>query len=358
MDEKIDITTGNSKKIGRYKLILLAVSLLWDGYMYYFVIAALASGNVTIGSFSMYLGVLGNLVSRISSLLGSLNRFGYWSKTVDMVREYRNMENHMESGSLSVEGIEKVEIEFENVSFRYLGSQEFALKNVSLKIKPGERLAVVGRNGAGKSTFVKLLCRLYELSEGAIYLGNVNIKEIKEISYEDCINRIGCVFQDFRLIAATVQENTSCSTSADSTRLSYVYSESGLEEILADLPNGENTDVYRIFSDSGVELSGGQAQKLAIARLLYRSPQISVLDEPTSALDPAVEYEVYSKFSVNCKTSIFVFHRLSGADQYDKIAVFDDGKITEYGSFVELMKKNSTFAEMYRIQSGYYNSGE
>ncbi len=166
IDVKIKTAAGHSGIIYRYRLILLAVSLVWEGYLYCSVITAASAGRITIGSFSMYLGVLGNLVSQISNLLGSVNRFGYWSKTVDMVREYHKMGIAAESGTLYADGIKKVEIEFQNVWFRYPGRDDYALRNVNLKIKPGERLAVVGMNGAGKSTFIKLLCRLYEPTEG------------------------------------------------------------------------------------------------------------------------------------------------------------------------------------------------
>ncbi len=212
---------------------------------------------------------------------------------------------------------------------------------------------IVGKNGAGKSTFIKLLCGLYKASEGSIYLNDVNINEI---SYDDYISRIGTVFQDFKLIAATVRENVSCALSADREKLDYAYCESGFDVILRTIPKGEYTDIYKIFNENGVELSGGQAQKLAIGRLLYRTPSVYILDEPTSALDPAAEHEVYSKLngSVHGKTSVFISHRLSGADTYDRIVVFEDGGIAEEGKFVELMRKNGVFAEMYRVQSGYY----
>ncbi len=305
------------------------------------------------GDFTMYLNAVFLFSDSLGEIIALFARIRRNNVFISSLRLFM-MENNSDNAESQIEVAPEVDsIRFENVSFRYPGSDEYALKNVSFTLHKGERVMIIGKNGAGKSTFIKLLCRLYKASEGSIYLYDVNVNEI---SYDDYISRIGTVFQDFTLIAATVRENTSCSLSAEREKLDYAYRESRFDDILKTMPNGEYTDVYKTFNENGVELSGGQAQKLAIARLLYRTPSVYVLDEPTSALDPAAEYEMYSKFkkTVNEKTSVFISHRLSGADTYDRIVVFENGSIAEEGSFGELMKKNGVFAEMYRVQSGYY----
>ena len=246
-------------------------------------------------------------------------------------------------------------ISFENVSFKYPNSEEYTLKNINLTIHKDERIMIAGKNGAGKTTFVKLLCGFYKPDKGNIYFNNI---DIQDLNYSDYIKCIGTVFQDFTLIAASVRENTICNLDYDAAKVLYAYQKSGFIDRFRKMEKGEDTEIYKYFDESGVELSGGEAQKLAIARLIYRDPEIYILDEPTSALDPISEYEIYRRLAeiVQGKTSIFISHRLSGADTYDRIVVFDHGEIVEDGTFDRLLKNSGAFAEMYHVQAGYYQA--
>ncbi len=356
MDEKIKTAAEHSGKKRTYKLILLSVSLVWEGYMYCSIITAAVAGQITIGSFSMYLGVLGNLVSQISSLLGSVNKLRYWSKTVDMVREYHKMGKSTESGTLSADGIDKVEIEFQNVWFRYPGRDDYALKNVNLKIKPGERLAVVGMNGAGKSTFIKLLCRLYEPTEGKILINGVDIRDYKMSEYASLFTT---VLQDFKLFAYSLKENIALQNDYNEEKMNEVLRRANISERVKSLSSGVETSVTREFDDNGVDFSGGERQKIAIARAIYRNSKIFILDEPNSAMDPLSEQSFYENFNsiTEDKTTIYISHRLASARYCDKIAVFADGTLAEYGTHNELVSLGGTYADLFGKQASGYVYG-
>lgn len=311
--------------------------LMVGDFTFYLNSVFLFSDNLT-GIVELFSDIMSNNI-----LMSSLRKFMVDDESKD------TQETDFEFGELE-------SIRFENVYFKYPGSDEFVLKNINFTIHKGERIMIVGKNGAGKTTFIKLLCGFYKPDIGSIYLNGVNINNIKNSDY---IKYIGTVFQDFILIAASVCENIICDQNYNAERIKYAYVESGFTKKLESMPQGEKTELYKIFDENGVELSGGEAQKLAIARLIYRNPSVYILDEPTSALDPVAEYEIYQRFAdtVKGKTSVFISHRLSGANTYDRIVVFENGEIAEDGTFQSLLKKQSVFAEMYRIQSNYYISG-
>ncbi len=286
-----------------------------------------------------------------------------------------------------------LEIEFRNVSFKYPNTKKYILKNISTKIKEGEHLSIVGQNGAGKTTFIKLLCRMYNDYEGEIL---VDGKNIKEYSFKEYMKKLSVVFQDFKLFAFTIRENvtvfedelssagvtgsnenklitassndakTSDESSIDKkqnkndkdSEIYKIYETVGLDDWINELPDRDDTYLYKYFVESGVEPSGGQGQKLAIARAVYRNAPIVVLDEPTAALDPLSEYEVYNNFDklVNNKTAVYISHRLSSCRFCDRIIVFDDGKIIEEGTHDSLMAiKDGFYALMYNTQAKQYN---
>ncbi|GCD10776.1 hypothetical protein Ctaglu_23990 [Clostridium tagluense] len=230
------------------------------------------------------------------------------------------------------------------------------MKNVSIVIKDREKLSVVGLNGAGKTTFIKLLTRLYEPTEGEVLLNGVNIREY---DYKEYMKLLSVVFQDFKLMAFSIKENialNSYETSKDED-IEKTLKEAGLEKDILKLPKGVNTHIYKTFEEDGIEFSGGQSQKIAISRALYKDAPIVVLDEPTAALDPIAEFEVYSKFKeiVGEKTAIYISHRLSSCKLCDRIAVFHNGEIIELGTHEELIKEQgSQYESMYMAQSQYY----
>lgn len=273
-----------------------------------------------------------------------------------MYRDFENIVSQNTKGDKSIEDIESHEIEFKNVSFRYPRSKDYALKNVSIKIHSGERLSVVGRNGAGKTTFIKLLTRLYEPSEGEVLLDG---KNINEYDYKEYIKLLSVVFQDFKLLAFSIKENIALNSSCDNSEkeIINILNQAGLEEDFKKLPKGIFTSIYKNFDKEGIEFSGGQSQKLAITRAIYKNAPIIVLDEPTSALDPISEYEIYKKFDelVEKKTAVYISHRLSSCKFCDKIAVFHDGGIVQYGSHDELIQEEEQhYAKMYNAQAKYY----
>ena len=228
------------------------------------------------------------------------------------------------------------------------------LKNISIKLKAHETLSIVGINGAGKTTFVKLLCRLYEPTEGEILINGINISSIP---YEQYYKLLSVVFQDFKLFPFTVRENIQLCINGDPVRLAESIRESGLSAKIDSLPNGVNTMVFKEFDENGIEFSGGEGQKMAIARAIYKNAPIVILDEPTSALDPIAEYEIYQHFNslAKGKSTIYISHRLSSTRFTDKVAVFSDGNLAEYGSHAQLMEiDGGIYKNMFQTQAQYY----
>ena len=259
----------------------------------------------------------------------------------------------LEKGDKAVTGETHV-IEFSHVSFKYPRSEQYVLKDINLKITSGEHLSVVGLNGAGKTTFIKLLCRLYDVTEGEILIDGVNIKEYSEEEYRKLF---AVVFQDFQLFAFSLKDNIALGDTAEDAEINRVLELAGFYEDAQKLPEGLDTMLYKSFDEKGTELSGGQQQKTAIARALYKDAPIVILDEPTAALDPVAEYDIYRRFDtlVGGKTAIYISHRLSSCKFCDRIAVFAENTIKEYGTHEELVdKKNGIYAELFAAQAQYY----
>ena len=271
--------------------------------------------------------------------------------------EYMNLKDEAHIGVEELDTAHFDEISFEHVSFRYPGSDQYILKDINLKIKKGERISIVGLNGAGKSTLVKLICRLYEVTEGAIKICG---KNINEYSYENYINLLAVVFQDFKLFGYSLDENVRLGNNdLKSESLETVYEIGGIVDWVNGLKDKGETLVCKDFDENGVELSGGQAQKVAIARAVYRDAPVVILDEPTAALDPVAEYDVYNRFNdlIRNKTAIYISHRLSSCKFCDKIIVISDKTIKEIGTHEELLKINGIYAEMFKTQAQWYVEG-
>ena len=275
---------------------------------------------------------------------------------LENIFKFLDTPNTMYQGSLTVEkrSDRKYNIEFKNVSFRYPGTDTYALKNVNIKFQVGSRLAVVGMNGSGKTTFIKLLCRLYDPTEGEILLNGINVKKYR---YDEYMNIFSVVFQDFKLFALPLGENVACRTNYDSALAEDCLIKSGFGERLKELPAGLNTYLYKDYDSSGVDVSGGEAQKIAIARSLYKDAPFIILDEPTAALDAVAEAEIYSKFDeiAGDKTAIYISHRLSSCKFCDEIAVFDGGAVVQYGSHEQLVAdETGKYFELWHAQAQYY----
>jgi ATP-binding cassette subfamily B protein/ATP-binding cassette subfamily C protein len=223
-------------------------------------------------------------------------------------------------------------------------------------LKPGQKLSVVGENGAGKTTFIKLLCRIYDPTEGAIFLDGA---DIRDIDFDKYMSLFSTVFQDYKLYALSLKDNVALARSdtANDDEVESVLRKAGFGEKLGTLPKGVQTLVYRNFDGEGFEPSGGEGQKIVLARALFKDAPVIVLDEPAAALDPRAEYEMYQNFNtlVGGKTAVYISHRLSSSRFCDVIAVFKGGKIMEYGPHDELLGRGSLYPELWRMQATYYN---
>lgn len=353
--ERIEAQKNNAKAwliTSSVSYILLAFS---QAAVYGWLIYKTVLGEMTIGNFSLYLGSSIAFYNYINNLLQGVTSLLDCSRQVDDFRSFMEFGNDNTDNGESVPHFDSYEFEFRNVSFKYPKAEKYALKDLSLKLKAGERLAVVGLNGAGKSTFIKLLLRLYEPTEGEILLNGVNIKKYSKKSYYSIF---APVFQDVELFAFPLGENVSMNTpeETDKARAEKCLIDAGFGDKLKDLPNGISTEILKIIHDDGVDLSGGEKQKLALARALYKDAPVVVLDEPTAALDALAESRLYNDFDklIGGKTAVYISHRLSSTQFCSNVAMFKDGEMVEYGTHESLLKQNGAYAEMFRIQAQYY----
>ncbi len=314
-------------------------------------------GAFPVGSVIKYVGYLGILTNNIGALFYNLGELKNNEQFLETYLQYFDIKNDMYQGSLSVEkrSDKQFDIEFKNVSFRYTGSDDFALKDINLNLKVGERLAVVGQNGSGKTTFIKLLCRLYDPTEGEIHMNDFNVRKY---DYRQYLDLFSVVFQDYNLLAMPLGNNVASAEKWDTVKAEQLLYEVGFGERYKEMPKKLETSLYKNFDEEGVNVSGGEAQKIALARALYKDAPFIILDEPTAALDPIAEAEIYSKFDeiVGDKTAIYISHRLSSCRFCDKIAVFDEGQIVQVGTHEELLQnENGKYFELWNAQACYYS---
>lgn len=310
-------------------------------------------GLFGIGSLVLYCGSFMQIINGIMKMAVT---FGKTAEMVPLVNYYFdivNTKDDMTYGAKELDLSDKFEIEFKNVSFKYPNMESYALKNINIKINNGERLAVVGRNGSGKTTFIKLMCRLYDVTDGEILINGINIKEY---SKESIISLYSVVFQDFKIFSTTLAQNISTNEEYDKERLYDALDKANIKDRVLKMENKECTYLYKDLDKAGVEISGGEAQKLALARALYKDAPIVILDEPTAALDPIAEHEIYNRFNsfVENKTAIYISHRLSSCVFCDKIAVFDKSKLVESGTHQELLTAGEKYFELWNAQAKYY----
>ena len=318
----------------------------------YFYVALLAIRKVIgIGTFTQLIAAESGLENAISGMVYNVTDL---IKRCNYAYEYVVFMDYPEALTKGTRPIEKKqhEIEFRHVSFSYPKTDRKVLDDVSIKIVPGEHLSIVGLNGAGKTTFIKLLCRLYDPTEGEILVDGV---DIREYDYDQYMEQFAPVFQDFKLFAFSVKENIAFTDAG--ADIAALTDRVGLHDFVAGLENGTDTNIFKFFDEEGVEPSGGEQQKIAIARALCKDAPVVILDEPTAALDPVAEYEIYRQFNslVGGKSAFYISHRLSSCQFCDKIAVFSDGHIAEYGTHAELEKiEGGIYAEMFEAQAKYY----
>lgn len=341
---------------GFYYAASAAVSVSFTGIAYGFVCLKAWAGAFGLGSVTQYIASITKVSGGVSELLSVLGEMRTNGTFLEQVFEFLDIPNKMYQGSLTVEKRRdrKYEVEFRNVSFRYPNSSGWALRNVNMKFEIGKRLAVVGMNGSGKTTFIKLLCRLYDPTEGEILLNGINIRKYNDAEYRMIFS---VVFQDFQLFALKLGENVAARVAYDKEKAVDCLTKAGFADRLSSLPKGTETYLYKDYEKDGVNVSGGEAQKIAIARALYKDAPFIILDEPTAALDPIAEAEIYSKFNdiAGDKTAVYISHRLSSCKFCDEIAVFHEGSVVQQGTHAELVAiEGGKYYELWHAQAQYY----
>ncbi len=345
-------------KMGVYASLGVCITTLITGSIYVFTCLKAWGGAFDVGSITQYVGAAAAMVSNIFALVGLMGTLETNTGYLDKTFEFLDIPGAMYQGSLTTEkrSDRRYEIEFRDVSFKYPGSESWALRHVNLKFRVGSRLAIVGENGSGKTTFIKLLCRLYDPQEGQILLNGIDIRKYR---YDDYMNLFSVVFQDFQLIAQPLGANVAGGMEYDRDRARRALIDAGFGERLETMDKGLDTMLYKILSEDGVEISGGEAQKIAIARALYKDAPLIILDEPTAALDPIAEAEIYSRFDeiAGDKTAIYISHRLSSCKFCDEIAVFHKGRIIQKGSHDVLAADEAgKYHELWTAQAQYYTA--
>ena len=347
-----------------------------DAGAYLYFILQIVRGSLPVSDFVWYISVVASCQQACSAFLENVELLGRLSF------DYSRLRLFLESGegdifqgtgagaersgkkvgtdsASSSRGKEAVGIELEHVSFTYPGSRVPTLKDLNLAIRPGEKIALVGLNGAGKSTLVKLLCGLYRPTSGTIRVGG---RPLSSFGREEYFSMIAAVFQDVKLLPLTIAQNVASDNGEDidRQRVRQCLSLAGLWEMVDGLPQKEDTPLGRGVLDDGIDLSGGERQKVWMARAFYKEASILILDEPTAALDPLAEQEIYEKYvqMSEGKTSLFISHRLASTRFCDRIVLLENGRITEQGSHEELMEKNGAYARLFAVQGKYYRKEE
>ena len=348
---------------GVWQILLALVSLLAQFALFAFIIFHVIEDGGAIGDYSLYTGALSTISSGVATLVSSTASVYEGTLFIDnmmvFMKEKTTIVPKSSAPKLPARHAPHT-IEFKNVSFSYPGANRAVIKNVSFTISSGESVVLVGLNGAGKTTLIKLLTRLYDPTEGSIYLDGVDLKEYDVRALYDIY---GIVFQDFGKYAVSLKENIAfgdISVPMTDERVRDAAEKGNATEFIEKLPNGFDTPLMRFFEENGTEPSIGQWQKLSIARAFYKDSDILILDEPTASLDPLAEQEVFGRFADlrQNKISVFVSHRLSSATTADKIVVLEDGKIAEIGSHAELMRKRGRYHHLFSTQAQHYVTAE
>lgn len=354
--KEIEAYVGVKRLVENRKFLLglcSIVTLLITNVVMYGIIIVRTMQGMPISSFTMYVALINGLIQKMSELGNSLV---FIRNEGEYVHDYFSLID----APLLTEGEEmpaitdQIEIVFDHVTFRYPNTDVDIYKDFSFTVHKGERLAVVGINGAGKSTLVKLICGLYEPNEGHIYINGIDVRDWKKQNLYDLYST---VFQDFNILAFTLRENVTCAKEgADDARVEEALRRVGLGKKLDSLEKGLDTMMLKVIDEEGTDFSGGERQKLAIARALYKDAPMIIMDEPTAALDALAEAEIYESFSslVEGKTAIYISHRLASTKFCDKIALFDKDGVKEYGTHDELMEKKGLYYDMFVVQGKYY----
>ena len=336
------------------------LNLLRDAFAYIYLIIMFSKNAITVGDFTMYFSAVTSLSGTLTGLSEKITELTKYDLKIKDIRKTEKMPSSRNRGKGISAPKENIEIEFRNVSFRYPNAENDTIKNISFKIKAGEKLALVGVNGAGKTTIVKLLCGLYLPTEGEILL---NFHPINDYNIYEYYSLFSAVFQDISLMPYSIAENIAATTEKDEIDFEKVKNSieiAGLKERVDALPLGVDTPFNKNINEDAVDFSGGEKQKLALARAIYLDRPMLILDEPTAALDPIAENEMYMKFNEISRgqTAMFISHRLASTRFCDRIIHLENGEIIENGTHDELIAANGKYAMMYGLQSKYYSDSE
>ncbi|MDU5070387.1 ABC transporter ATP-binding protein [Finegoldia magna] len=338
-----------------YKILSEFFSKLQVLLIYLVVVSKSLLGSISIGMLSQYLGSLINFTSNLSKFLEGVALYKGNTPYAELTMDYLHKKSEFYNGSLTTEkrSDKKYEVEFKNVSFKYPGTDNWILKNINLKFDLGKKLAIVGQNGCGKTTFVKLLIRFYDVTEGEILLNGINIKKYR---YDEYLKIFSVVFQDFNLFAYPLAQNVASGMDYDEEKIVQSLKDVGMYDDVQKWEKGIETYLYKDIDENGISVSKGQEQKIAIARALYQDSPFLILDEPTASLDPISEAEIYEKLGqiIKDRTAIFISHRLSSCKFSDKIIVFDKGEIAETGDHDSLICKNGMYKKLWDAQAEFY----
>lgn len=353
------LTELENKEFWLNRLGLLGIALK-DGIAFAIVIWEFYRGTIGLGDVTLYVGMILSLSSVLEKVTQTCVE---WIKSVTYAKGYFEFMNRYstEKGAGSLPAIDKnetLEVEFRNVSFKYPGTERWIFRNLNVKIAKGEKVAIVGVNGAGKTTLVKLLTGLFTATEGTILINGIDVREFNPDQYQEMFS---AVYQEVKIYAATILENVTGEekTEENQRRGGQCLEAVGLKEMIEQLPEAYDTPLLKIIEDGGIELSGGQNQKIAIARALYKNANMVILDEPTASLDALAESEIYQRINelAGEKTAIYISHRLSSTMFCDKIILMSGEGIAEYGNHEELMKRKGLYYQMFETQGKYYRDG-
>ena len=343
----------------RAGLVDVFLLLIREGVVYAYLIYLVVAGRLSIPDFTLYFATIAGFAGWFTQMMNDMAHIRAQNLDIcDYRRFIEAADNSTQTDTMPLPPAPYT-FEFKDVSFHYPNSDTDIFKHLNLTIPAGQKCAIVGHNGAGKTTFIKLLCRLYDVSEGSILLNGIDIRRFDQTAYFELFS---AVFQEVKPLAFSIAENVALVENGqiDQARLNLALSQAGIADKVKSLANGPATSMLKILDDQGVEFSGGENQKIAIARALYKNGSIMVLDEPTAALDALAEHAIYLRFNemVRNKTAVYISHRLASTHFCDVIAMFEQGELVEYGSHDKLMARNGKYADMFAVQAEYYKEDQ
>ncbi|MBU1145779.1 MAG: ABC transporter ATP-binding protein/permease [Firmicutes bacterium] len=357
MKEVRDSADIRWREFSIFKSKMMAISISSNKVLsliaYLFVGLKAMYGLISVGNVVAYVAAIILLSQAITTIVERYSKLHLFNNYLENYFTYLNLKSRKEYGMIDKIDTDKLSITFSDVSFKYPNTNDYVLKHINLKIDSGTKLAIVGLNGAGKTTLVKLLCRLYEPTEGEILINDIPIQSYNK---EVCYKLFSVVFQDFKLFSYSIKDNISSGLDGDVNKVKETLEKTGMMDRVNKMHKQIDTEIYQRSKEDGVEISGGEAQKIAISRALYKDSPIVILDEPTAALDPKSEAEVYEKFNelVKNKTALFISHRMSSCKFCDEVIVMDQGEIIEQGHHNILIQNSGLYSKMWKAQAKYY----